>query len=197
MPDTGEASGSGLALREPGGCGRRGSDILSYNWPCMPNSCVINVKEVYYMILKFSREYPFTHLQTTFNIHRWFFPCQTRPIKGRMNSGNGKQPQQKAAGFLEVLFWEALLPFPKRRKEWKEDQFSQDAPRTHPGNCCSSKVKDTARQRLRLSLVMCVQKSLAISFVFSIHLRGKGIGIDSLTSWLWNQRLRPLVLYRD
>ena len=114
------------------------------------------------MILKFSREHPSTRLQTTFNIRRWFFPCQTGPIKGRMNTGNGKQPWQKGAGFLEVLFWEALLPFPKRRKEWKEDQFSQDAPRTHPGNRCRSKVKETASQRLRLSLIMCVQKSLAI-----------------------------------
>ena len=149
------------------------------------------------MILKFSREHPSTHLQTTFNIRRWFFPCQTGPIKGRMNTGNGKQPWQKGAGFLEVLFWEALLPFPKRRKEWKEDQFSQDAPRTHPGNRCSSKVKETASQRLRLSLIMCVQKSLAISFILISHLRDRGIGIDSLTSWMRNQRLRPLVIYGD
>lgn len=90
---------------------------MSYNWPCMPNSCVINVKEVYYVILKFSREYPFTYLQTNFNIHRWFFPLSNRSHKRENEQWEWKAALANGAGFLEVLFWEALLPFPKRRKE--------------------------------------------------------------------------------
>lgn len=69
-----------------------------------------NVREECYMVLQICRELiPSTYRQPLICIEVLLFPCRTEPTKGRLNSGNRRQPERDG----QFCFRKLSLPFPK------------------------------------------------------------------------------------